>query len=272
MSKFSTLDRVGVDRAEREGSAHRSKVENYSAPGSGVAHRPVRNRRLVALDGVGATVERALSRGESMKVLRVVGLVLGILLLLAGGGLIAASVVAERGQSAVEQQIEQQGLKGPVDGTVVDSDQSTYTVEFTADDGSTYTATAVSTLATPPQVGDTVSVYYQASDPSIAVISDAPTTALGKVAGTLRVAGIVTLAIGGLLLVASIVGFILGRQTPSAVSAQPYGTGYPTPGGPVGSTPQWSNPTLSPYPAQPQPGYPTPPSPYPPQPPAGTRP
>ena len=85
--------------------------------------------------------------------------------------MLAASVLADRGQSAVQQQIEQQGLKGPVDGTVVDKDQSTYTVEFTADDGQSYTATAVSTLTTPPGVGDTVPVYYQASDPSVAVIS-----------------------------------------------------------------------------------------------------
>src|SRR5690348_12468134 len=134
-----------------------------------------------------------------MKVLRVVGLVLGILLLLAGGGLLVGSVVADRGQSAVQQQIEEQGLKGPVQGTVVDKDESTYTVQFTADDGQSYTATAVSTLATPPQVGDTVTIYYKADDPSVAAISDAPTTALGKVAGTLRVAGIVTLVVGGVL-------------------------------------------------------------------------
>ena len=152
-----------------------------------------------------------------MKVLRVVGLVLGILLLLAGGGLLAASVVADRSQSAVQQQIEQQGLKGPVDGTVVDVDQSTYTVQFTADDGQSYTATAVSTLHASIQVGDTVPIYYQASDPSIAVISDAPTTTLGKVAGTLRVAGIITLAVGGVLLVASIVGFVVGKKTPKAL-------------------------------------------------------
>ena len=54
-----------------------------------------------------------------MKVLRVLGLVFGILLLLVGGGLLAGSAIAERGQSAVQQQMENQGLKGPVDGTVV---------------------------------------------------------------------------------------------------------------------------------------------------------
>jgi len=36
-----------------------------------------------------------------MKVLRVLGLIFGILLLLSGGGLLAASVVADRGQSVV---------------------------------------------------------------------------------------------------------------------------------------------------------------------------
>ncbi len=194
-----------------------------------------------------------------MKVLRVLGLIFGILLLLTGGGLLAGAAVADRAQSAVDQEMVKQGLEGPVDGVVksADTSTSTYQVAFTAKDGNEYTATAVSTLSTPPEVGDTVTVFYKADDPTIAGIADVPTTALGNAAGPLRTSGIIALVVGAVLLVASILGFVLGKKSPKALPAQQYaGAGYPAqapqqPGGypqqPSGSYPQQSGA----YPQQP---------------------
>ncbi|GAA3636549.1 DUF3592 domain-containing protein [Microlunatus ginsengisoli] len=209
-----------------------------------------------------------------MKVLRVLGLVFGILLLLTGGGLLLGAAAAEKGQDSVQQEIAKQGLKGPVDATVVSEENSTYTVTFTAEDGTSHTATAVSTLSTPPKVGDTVSIFYKADDPSVAAITDAPVNALSGVAGTLTTAGIVTLVVGGLLLVAGILGFVLGKKTPKPVPGQPYAAaypgsgapaGYPAQNGPVGYPAQPGGNQYPPqgpgaYPSQGAPGgYPTPP-------------
>jgi hypothetical protein len=221
-----------------------------------------------------------------MKVLRVLGLIFGILLLLTGGGLLAASAVADRGQSVVSEQMKQSGLEGPVDGTVVSVDGSMYTVTFTATDGSEYTTTAGAALSAPAEVGDTVPVYYEADDPSNAVITEASATTLGSVASTLRVSGFVSLGVGVVLLVASILGFVLAKKSPSpAPLQQPYSAGgYPPAGYPPAGAPQQNarynaapaQPTYPrqdpPYPAQPtspyppQPGYPAPSQAYPPQP------
>jgi hypothetical protein len=226
-----------------------------------------------------------------MKVLRVLGLIFGILLLLTGGGLLAASAVADRGQSVVSEQMKQSGLEGPVDGTVVSVDGSLYTVSFTASDGSEYTTTAGAALSTPAAVGDTVPVYYEADDPSNAVITEASATALGSVASTLRVSGFVSLGVGGVLLVASILGFVLAKKSPRPLPLQqqypPAGyppAGYPPAGMPSAGVPQQNapqqatypglNPTYPPQPVQPlaplqsypsQPSYPAPPQSYPPQ-------
>ncbi|HET9648263.1 MAG TPA: DUF3592 domain-containing protein, partial [Microlunatus sp.] len=167
-----------------------------------------------------------------MKVLRILGLIFGILLLLTGGGLLAASAVADRGQSAVQQQLDNQGLKGPVQATVVEADPPSYTVEFTDENGEQHTATAASTLATPPSVGDTVTVFYKADDPSVAAITDVPTSALGQAASTLQTAGFITLGLGGVLLIAAIVGFVVARKAgPPAIAAAAY------PGQPAGGMP-----------------------------------
>src|SRR6478672_947401 len=155
-----------------------------------------------------------------MKVLRVLGLIFGILLLLTGGGLLLGAAAADKGQESVLQEVAKQGLKGPVEATVVSAEDSAYTVTFTAEDGQDYTATAVSTLSTPPKVGDTVSIFYKADDPTVAAISDAPVNALDGVAGTLRTSGFVALGLGAVLLVAGILGFVLGKKTPKALPAQ----------------------------------------------------
>lgn len=225
-----------------------------------------------------------------MKVLRVLGLIFGILLLLTGGGLLAASAVADRGQSVVSEQMKQSGLEGPVDGTVVSVDGSLYTVSFTASDGSEYTTAAGAALSTPAAVGDTVPVYYEADDPSNAVITEASATALGSVASTLRVSGFVSLGVGGVLLVASILGFVLAKKSPRPLPLQQQypAAGYPPAGYPPAGMPSagvsqqaasqqatyprqnptYPQPVQPPGPAQsyqPQPGHPAPPQPYPPQ-------
>ena len=237
-----------------------------------------------------------------MKVLRVLGLIFGILLLLTGGALMAGSAVVAKGSDTVQQQIAAQGLKGPVKATVVRVRDGVYTVKFKADDGKTYTVQAESAMATPPKSGDTVSVFYQADDPTSALISNAPVGALTGIAGTLRTAGIIALVIGGLLLVGAILGFVFGKKSAPAVApAQNQTPQYPTPqypgqGGypapmqnypaqqqtypaqqqtypaqqqtyqPQGNEPQGYPPQQpQSYPTPPQ-SYPTPP-PYPPQPP-----
>ena len=208
-----------------------------------------------------------------MKVLRVLGLIFGILLLLTGGGLLAGAAAADKGQDSVQQEIAKQGLKGPVDATVVSAENSSYTVTFTAENGKEYTATAVSTLSTPPEVGDTVSIFYKADDPTVAAITDAPVNALSGVAGTLRTGGIISLVIGALLLVAGILGFVLGKKTPRPLPPQPYAAaGYPAQPAP-GAYP--TQPAPGAYPTQPAPGaYPTQPAPgaYPTQPAPGAYP
>ena len=225
-----------------------------------------------------------------MKVLRVLGLIFGILLLLTGGALMAGSAVVAKGSDTVQQQIAAQGLKGPVKATVVRVRDGVYTVKFKAEDGKTYTVQAESAMATPPKSGDTVSVFYQADDPTSALISNAPVGALTGIAGTLRTAGIIALVIGGLLLIGAILGFVFGKKSAPAVVAQSPAPQYPTPQYPTPQYPtpqnpgqggypvpvqnyQAQQPTYQPqgnepqgYPQQQPQSYPTPP-PYPPQPP-----
>jgi hypothetical protein len=154
--------------------------------------------------------------------------------------------VVAKGSDTVQQQIAAQGLKGPVKATVVRARDGVYTVKFKADDGKTYTVQAESAMATPPKAGETVSIFYQADDPTVVLISDAPVGALTGIAGTLRTAGIVALVVGGVLLIAAILGFVLGKKSPPAVMAPQYPAqgGYPV-------APQN-------YPAQPQPYQPQP--------------
>ena len=199
-----------------------------------------------------------------MKVLRVLGLIFGILLLLAGGGLLGASAVVAKGSDTVQQQIAAQGLKGPVKATVVRAHDGAYTVRFKADDGRTYTVQAESAMATPPKAGETVSVFYQADDPTFALISDAPVGALSGLAGTLRTAGIVALVVGGVLLIAAILGFVFGKKSAPVVAPPQYPTqgGYPVPPQTYPAQPQTypAQPQTYPaqsYPAEPQ-SYPTP--------------
>ncbi len=213
-----------------------------------------------------------------MKVLKILGLVFGILLLLTGAGLLVGAFAAGEGDDAISQSMQSNGLVGPVDGLVTGVDASVLTVDFTDQAGEARTAQAQAALTRPAQIGDTVSVYYSSDEPSIAVATDLLGGQLSSIASTLRTAGIVCLTLGGLMLIGSIVGLIVGRKT-AAVTAgpgQPYltqpsyppqGQGYPPPpaqgyGPPPGQNYQ---PPGQNYPQPGQPYSPQPGQPYPPQ-------
>jgi hypothetical protein len=184
-----------------------------------------------------------------MKALKIVGIVVGILLLLTGGGLAVGSVAANKGQSAVDKELAKTGYAGPVDATVRSVDQTSpviVTVTYTDIQGRPHTGQGGVAGGNPPQVGDTVSTYYSTSDPSQVVVVNVPgITDLSGVGDILRTAAIICLIVGSLLLLAGILGLALGRKQPALV-----GPGATYPPGP---------------PQQPPAGYPA--QPYPPQPP-----
>jgi hypothetical protein len=193
-----------------------------------------------------------------VKVLKILGIVFGILLLLTGGGLLAGSALASKGQGAFEQELAKSGYAGPVQGTVKSVDQTSpvlVTVSYTDKQGKTHTGQGAASGPTPPNVGDTVSTYYSTSDPSQILVVNVPGLGnLSGVAATLRITGIICLIAGAVLLLAGILGLLLGRKPAVPVPA------YPTaiPGQSAGGYP------VQPYPQQP-PGQPYPPQPYPPQ-------
>ena len=196
-----------------------------------------------------------------MKALKILGIVFGILLLLTGGGLLAGSVLASKGEGAFEQELAKSGYTGPVEGTVKSVEQTSpviVTVTYTDKQGKTQTGQGAASGAAPPKVGDKVSTYYSTSDPSQILVVNVPGLAnLSGVAATLRISGIICLIAGGVLLLAGILGFVLGKK-PAAVAAAPV---YPTsiPGQQPGGYP------MQPYPPQQPPGQPYPPQQYPPQ-------
>ena len=196
-----------------------------------------------------------------MKALKILGIVFGILLLLTGGGLLAGSVLASKGQGAFEQELAKSGYAGPVQGTVKSVEQTSpviVTVSYTDKQGKPQTGQGAASGATPPEVGDKVSTYYSTSDPSQILVVNVPGLAnLSGVAATLRISGIICLIAGSVLLLAGILGLVLGKK-PAAVATAP---AYPTsiPGQQSGGSP------IQPYPPQQPPGQPYPPQQYPPQ-------
>ena len=141
-----------------------------------------------------------------MKALKIVGIVFGILLLLTGGGLAAASVLANKGQAAFQEELTSSGYAGPVDGTVQSVSQNdpvVVTVSYTDDQGKQQTGQGTFAGGQPPQVGDTVSTYYSTSDPSQVVVVNLPGLGdLSAIADTLRTAAIICLIVGSVLLLA----------------------------------------------------------------------
>jgi Protein of unknown function (DUF3592) len=203
-----------------------------------------------------------------MKALKIVGIVLGVLLLLTDGGLLAGSALVTRGQGALERELAESGYAGPVEGTVQSVTQTSpvvVTVNYTDEQGRKRTGQGAATGANPPNIGDTVPTYYSTSDPSQIVVVNVPGLGnLGAVAGTLRISGIVCLIAGGVLLLAGILALALGRKRPAAVTAGP---AYPP--GPPGPPPGYP---IQQYPPQQPPWQQSPPQQnptqqYPPQPP-----
>jgi hypothetical protein len=214
-----------------------------------------------------------------MKVLKILGIVFGILLLLSGGGLAVGSVAANKGQAAVNEELAKSGYAGPVDGTVQSVDQTSpviVTVTYTDTQGKTQTGHGAVAGGKPPQVGDTVSTYYSTSDPSQVVVVDVP--GIGNLSGignTLRTAAIICLIVGSVLLLAGVLGLALGKKQPALIAP---GQAYPTgpaqqapPGYPSQQYPQQppgqQYPPQQPgqqYPPQ-QPGQQYPPQQYPPE-------
>ena len=186
-----------------------------------------------------------------MKALKIVGVVLGALLLLTGAGLLAGSVLVTKGQGALERELTKSGYLGPVEGIVQSVDHTNpvvVTVSYTDDQGRQRTGQGAAAGANPPSVGDAVPTYYSTTNSSQIVVVNVPGLGnLGAVASTVRGAGIGCMIAGGVLLLAGILGLALGRKTPAAVAGW---SSYPT------GSPQ------QPYPPQ-QPPYP--PQQYPPQ-------
>jgi Protein of unknown function (DUF3592) len=203
-------------------------------------------------------------KGEKpMRALKIVGIVLGTLLLLTGGGLAVGSVLANKGQAAFAEQLAQSGYAGPVQGTVQSvsqRDSVMVTVSYTDSQGKQRTGRGAFAGGQTPQVGDTVSTYYSTSDPSQVVVVNLPGLGhLSTIADTLRTAAIICLIVGAVLLLAGILGLALGKKQPAAVTAGPI---YPT--GPPQQPPAPYQPPPYP-PQQPPPGQPYPPQ----QPPPG---
>jgi hypothetical protein len=206
-----------------------------------------------------------------MRVLKILGIVFGILLLLTAGGLAVGSVAANKGQAAVDQELAKTGYAGPVEGTVRSVDQTnpaTVTVTYADAQGKTQTGRGAVAGGNPPQVGDTVSTYYSTSDPRQVVVVNVPGIGdLSGIADTLRTVAIICLIAGSLLLLAGILGLALGKKQPASVVPGPAYPAGPPQQPPAGYPPQ-------PYPQQPPPGQQYPPQqppgqPYPQQPPPG---
>jgi Protein of unknown function (DUF3592) len=194
-----------------------------------------------------------------MKALKILGIVFGILLLLTAGGLAVGSVVASKGQAALDDELAKTGYAGPVDGTVQSVDQTTpvsVTVTYTDTQGKTQTGQGTVAGGQPPQVGDTVSTYYSTSDPRQIVVVNVPGIGdLSGIGNTLRTAAIICLIVGSVLLLAGVLGLALGKKQPAPL--------VPGPGYPAGPT-QQAPPG---YPSQPYPPQQPPGQQYPPQPP-----
>lgn len=205
-----------------------------------------------------------------MKALKIVGIVLGILLLLTGGGLAAGSVLANKGQAAFQEELTNSGYDGPVEGTVQAVSQSNpivVTVNYTDSQGKQQTGQGAFAGGQPPQVGDTVSTYYNTSNPSQVVVVNLPGLGdLSAIANALRTAAISCLIVGSVLLLAGILGLALGKKQPAAVPPGPmYPTGppqQPPAGYPAQPYPPQQPPPGQGYPPQ-QPGQSYPPQQYP---------
>ena len=202
-----------------------------------------------------------------MKALKVVGVVIGILLLLTGGGLAAGSALADKGQAAFADGLTKTGYAGPVDGkvqSVAQGDPVIVTVGYTDNQGENQVGQGGFAGGRPPQVGDTVSTYYNTSDPSQVVVISLPGPGdLSAIADILRTAAIACLIVGSVVLLAGILGLALGKKQPAAVGpARTYPAGppqQPPAGYPTQPYPPQQPPPGHGYPSQQPPGQQNPP-------------
>ena len=151
-----------------------------------------------------------------------------------------------RAKGAFEQELAKSGYAGPVEELWKSVDQTSpviVTVTYTDKQGKSRPAKAPHPAQRRPTWATTVSTYYDTSDPSQILIVNVPGLGnLSGVAATLQTSGIICLVLGGLLLLAGIVGSGAGQEVRRRVAAGP------------------AHPTGSP--AQAPPGYPV--QPYPP--------
>jgi Protein of unknown function (DUF3592) len=184
-----------------------------------------------------------------VKALKIVGILLGVLLLLTGAGLLAGSVLVTKGQGAFERELTQSGYVGPVEGVVQSVDHTNpvvVTVSYTDDQGSQRTGQGAAAGTNPPNVGDTVPTYYSTTDPNQIVVVNVPGLGnLAAVASTLWGVGIGCMIAGGVVLLTGILGLALGRKTPAPVAGW---SSYP-----IESPRQPYPPQHPPYPPQPPP-------------------
>ncbi|HLL62040.1 MAG TPA: DUF3592 domain-containing protein [Propionibacteriaceae bacterium] len=177
-----------------------------------------------------------------MKVVKILGVVIGGLFLLTGLALLAGSALFGAGQGEFDRQLAEQGLAGPVEGRVTAIDGPIFTVDYTDKTGAARTGTGpVAEGTTPPEQGDDVEVYYSTLDPRQVIILDFPGGNFAGVSGLLRTIAFICVAIGVILLTAGIIGLVTGRRR-TPVTAGP--AGYPDVP-PPGQTPEGQPPPPS---------------------------
>lgn len=158
-----------------------------------------------------------------MRAATVLGVVFGALFLLIGVALLAGASVSSSGGND-SNQFAERGLAGPVDGRVTAVADPIYTVEYTDTQGTVRTGRgAVAQGTTAPAQGDDVQVHYSTADPTQIILLDVPGGSFAGVAGLLRTIGIVCLVVGAVLLLAGLLGLVLGRLRAPARSANPVG-------------------------------------------------
>ena len=101
-----------------------------------------------------------------MKALKILGIVLGALLLLTGAGLLAGSALVDKGQGAFEQELAKSGYAGPVEGIVQSVDETSpvvVTVSYTDERGRKRTGQGAATAPRSPRPGTLTTTIWLGS-------------------------------------------------------------------------------------------------------------
>jgi hypothetical protein len=154
------------------------------------------------------------------------------------------------------------GYAGPVDATVQSVDQANpviVTVTYTDTQGNTHTAQGEAINDKPPEVGATVPTYYTTSDPDHVIVDNLLGVGdLSAIGETLRIAALISLIVGTVILLAGVLGLAIDRKQPASIWPGPtYLPGLP-------QQPPARYPAQL-YPPQQPPDQPDPPQQYPPQ-------